>query len=74
MKLEEETEKGIPTKDPSQSPSCNSHQQSPTTIKRKFQRALATTEQVNQLTNNTNSTNHSNSSMVSLAEQANQGQ
>jgi hypothetical protein len=43
MKLEEETEKGNHAKTPSQPQSCNSHQQSPSTIKRKFQRVIATT-------------------------------
>jgi hypothetical protein len=78
MKLEEEAEsksqttKGDTT--PSKHQTSNCHQQTPTTTKRKFQRILATTQQVTQISNGTNDHVATNNSMVSLDEQANQGQ
>jgi hypothetical protein len=78
MKLEEEAESKTPAAKEdaasSKNQTSNLHQQTPTNTKRKFQRILATTQQVTQITNGTNSHMVTNNSMVSLAEQANQGQ
>jgi hypothetical protein len=78
MKLEEEaenkTQAGKEDSAYNQTQPSNFYQQTPTITKRKFQKTLATTQQVTQIPNGTNSHIANNNSMVSLAEQANQGQ
>jgi hypothetical protein len=78
MKLEEaaadKAPQGNHTKADSPTQNTNLQQQTPTTTKRKFQKVLATTQHLSQLTNENNSHNSPNSKMVSLAAQANQDQ
>jgi hypothetical protein len=78
MKLEEEAEfqsqTGKYASDSTQPQSTGLQQQSPTTIKRKFERVMSATQQINQITTGTNDPTPYNITMVSLAEQANQGQ
>jgi hypothetical protein len=77
MKLEEEAADKTPpenyTTADSPTQNTNLQQQTPTTAKRKFQKILATTQHLSQLSN-ANSHSPSNNSMVSLAAQANQDQ
>jgi hypothetical protein len=72
MKLEEEGENH--SSNPDHTHSASKHQQSPTEIKRKFQKVMQSTQQITQNCTEISSPNSSNYSKVSHAEQANQGQ
>jgi hypothetical protein len=78
MKLEEEAADKIPTGNyttsAAQTQTTNLQQQTPTNVKRKFQKVISTTQHISQITNVNNSHSPSNSSMVSLASHANQDQ
>jgi hypothetical protein len=74
MKLEEETEGQTHEGNPTTTQTSSLHQQTPTTIKRKFQKTLQSTHQVSQITNGTTSPRSANITMVSLEERANHRQ
>jgi hypothetical protein len=74
MKLEEESEGQPPEVNTTTSHTSSQHQQTPTTIKRKFQKTLQSTHQVSQITTGITSPRSANNTMVSLEERANRGQ
>jgi hypothetical protein len=74
IKLEEGSEGQPPEVNTTTSHTSSQHQQTPTTIKRKFQKTLQSTHQVSQITTGITSPRSANNTMVSLEERANRDQ
>jgi hypothetical protein len=74
MKLDEEAEEQTQAGNHSPTHNISLHQQTPSTIKRKFQKTTHSTQQASQITNTNTSPNSTNITMVSLEGRANHRQ